>query len=103
MRHPFWIINSSLLALLFISLCFIVFSQQIIPTQKIATKRVSSSANAQQHIDVTVSEIYMNDLFNTYHEKVAPPEEPNYTKQIPQPPTPSTLQVPEEPKQPFLP
>ena len=102
MRHPFWIINSSLLLLLLISLGFVVFSRPTIPKPKtVKVKTVSHSTKTVGTINV--AQIYNNDLFDTYHEVIKAPVEPDYTKPIPRPPSPTAVTIPEEPKQPFLP
>lgn len=102
MRHPFWIINSSLLLLLLISLGFVVFSRPVIPKPKML-KPKKTTHTTKTVGTISIAQIYTNDLFGTYHEQIKPPVEPDYVKPIPKPPSPSTVKVPEEPKQPFLP
>jgi type II secretory pathway component PulC len=102
MRHPFWIINSSLLVLLLVSLGFVVFSRPTIPKPKVI--KVKTAPHSTKNVGtINIAQIYNNDLFDTYHEVIKPPVEPNYTKPIPKPPAPTAVKVPEEPKQPFLP
>lgn len=103
MRHPFWIINSSLLLLLVVALGFVAFSRPAIPQPRPVKAKTTSTTTAKTMGTLSISLIYNNDLFNTYHEQLAAPEEPNYTKPIPTPPSPTPVVIPEEPKQPFLP
>lgn len=100
MRHPFWIVNSSLLVLFIVCLGFVALSRPSIPKpKKIKTK---PPITAPRVAAINIAEIYGNDLFNTFHKEVKPPVEPDYAKPIPQPPSPSAVHIPEEPKQPFL-
>ncbi len=100
MRHPFWIVNSSLLLLFIVCLGFVAFSRPSIPKPKKTGSK--QSVAAPRVAAINIAHIYDNDLFNTFHKKVAPPVEPDYAKPIPQPPGPTTVHIPEEPKQPFL-
>ncbi|MFT6765733.1 MAG: type II secretory pathway component PulC [Alteromonas naphthalenivorans] len=101
MRHPFWIINSSLLLLFAVCLGFVFLSRPIIPKPK----KVKAKAHVTAHhvAVINIANIYDNDLFDTYHEQVKPAVEPDYAKPIPNPPGPTTVHLPDEPKQPFLP
>lgn len=101
MRHPFWIINSSLLILFAVCLGFVFLSKPIIPKPK---KLKSKSFAPTHHVAaINIAQIYENDLFDTYRQQISPPEQPDYAKPIPHPPGPTTVEIPEEPKQPFLP
>jgi type II secretion system protein C len=107
MRHPFWILNTSLLVLLLVCAGFIFFTQQTLPKKlgsakkSTATKPLSAFPTDTEAVDIT--KIYENDLFDTYHEKIMPPVEPDYTSPIPVPPTPTPVEIPEEAITPFLP
>jgi type II secretory pathway component PulC len=102
MRHPFWIVNSSLLALLVISLGFVVFSRPQTPKPR-KIKQQKTFIPSTKITPVNIEQIYNNDIFDTYHQIIAPAKEPSYVKPIPAPPQPSNVTIPEEPKQPFLP
>jgi type II secretion system protein C len=52
---------------------------------------------------ISIDKIYENDLFDTYHEKVTAPVEPDYINPIPTPPTQTAVEIPEDPIVPFLP
>ena len=101
MRHPFWIVNSSLLVLFTVCLGFIFLSRPSIPKPKKTTPKPLLAAPRVAAINI--AQIYDNDLFNTYHKEIKPAVEPDYVKPIPRPPGPSAVHIPEEPKQPFLP
>lgn len=102
MRHPLWLINSSLLLVLAVVAGIVVFWDAKAPRRvKLETKeRRTQPPTKQAAIDIKL--IYENDLFNTYHKVIAPPVEPDYTVPLPQPPRQTTVQVPDEPTQPFL-
>ena len=107
MRHPFWILNTSLLVLLLVCAGFIFFTQQTLPKKlgggkkSLTVKHVSAFPVDTEVVDIT--KIYENDLFDTYHEKIMPPVEPDYTSPIPTPPSPTQVEIPEEAVTPFLP
>ncbi len=107
MRHPFWILNTSLLVLLLVCAGFIFFTQQTLPKKlgggkkSLTVKSVSAFPVDTEAVDIT--KIYENDLFDTYHEKIMPPVEPDYTSPIPVPPSPTQVEIPEEAVTPFLP
>lgn len=106
MKHPFWIINSSLLLLLFASITFALFARPELPKQKNQKKahtQHKEDTHAISMSSVAIIDIYTNDLFNTYKQTIAPVEQPHYTKPIPTPPQPETIHIPEELKQSFLP
>jgi len=107
MRHPFWILNTSLVFLLLVCAGFIFFTQQTLP-KKMSTSKKTTTAKASAAFKtdtepVAIAKIYENDLFDTYHEKILPPVEPNYVSQIPVAPSPTAVTIPEEPVIPFLP
>lgn len=101
MKHPFWIVNSSLLFLLAVCVGFVFLSRPTIPKPKKSTPKPQITAHRVAAINI--AEIYNNDLFDTYHQQVTPASEPDYAKPIPRPPGPTAVHIPEEPKQPFLP
>ncbi len=107
MRHPFWILNTSLLVLLLVCAGFIFFTQQTLPKKLGGGKKsLIIRPIAAFPIDtetVVIAKIYENDLFDTYHEKIMPPVEPNYISPIPVPPSPTQVVIPEEAVIPFLP
>ena len=107
MRHPFWILNTSLLVLLLVCAGFIFFTQQTLPKKMSGIKKALATKTGATFVSeaepVVITKIYENDLFDTYHEKIMPPLEPSYVSQIPNAPFPSLVTVPEYPLIPFLP
>lgn len=105
MRHPFWILNSSLLLLLLVCTVFIFFTGQTLPKKMSRHKKITiPQLFVQDDTEpIAISKIYENDLFNTYHEKISPPTEPDYAKPIPTPPAAMQAVIPEDPIVPFLP
>ena len=102
MRHPIWLLNSTLLVLFLIATGFALFSSQKIPRRIKLDLKPSHVAVQKSAVHVDVAQIYENDLFNTYHKIIVPPRQPNYTHTMPQPPSQTTIKVPAEPRQPFL-
>ena len=105
MRHPFWILNTSLLLLLLICAGFILFTQQTLP-RKIERSKKSILPKTIVALDmepIVIAKIFENDLFDTYHEKIEAPSEQHFTNPIPLPPTPTEVIIPEDPTVPFLP
>lgn len=101
MKHPLWIINSSLLALLILVFGFIFFSQQKVPRRKGLEPEEEIKPIKQYVPKVDISKIYERDLFGTY-KKEFPTAEPSVVPPAPPPPTPKTVQVPKAPETKFL-
>lgn len=105
MRHPFWILNTSLLLLLLVCAGFILFTQQTLP-RKIERGKKSAPVKITVSTDmepIVIGKIFENDLFDTYHEKIEAPSEQHFINPIPVPPSPSEVVIPENPTIPFLP
>lgn len=103
MRHPFWIINSSLLLLLFSSLVFALFAHPQLPQEKRKKKKTTTEQYEKKASSVAIIDIYTNDLFNTYKQVLPPVKEPQFVKPLPTPPAAEKVHIPEEPEQSFLP
>lgn len=102
MRHPLWLVNSSLLLLLALVAGIVFFWKPKAPRRiKLETKELPVTQPAKTAI-VDIKQIYENDLFDTYHKIITPPAEPDYTIPMPKPPSQTTVKAPDEPKQPFL-
>lgn len=104
MRHPLWILNSSLLLLLLACVGFIVFTRKTLP-KKIENKKTNTlrRLGEKSTTPIDIAKIYENDIFDTYHETITPATEPNYVNPIPTPPSSSAVEIPEDPIIPFLP
>src|SRR3989339_92292 len=100
MRHPVWILNLSVLILLFTFLVFItLYKVQLQRPSSIVPSEITSRV-IQKYEVIDPSKIYEYDLFNTYKLEIAQPKKPDYVKPVPPPPAP--IQVPspksEQPK-----
>jgi type II secretion system protein C len=102
MRHPLWLVDSTLFLLFIIAAGFAFFSQQKLPRRVKLEPESVHTTEKKSPAPLVLSHIYENDLFNTYHKVVAPPVMPDYEQKMPQPPTQSPVTIPAEPKQPFL-
>lgn len=94
MRHPLWILNSSLLGLFILSLLLVVLSQErpirwalLEPTPFIAIKKAVSP--------IELAKIYENDLFATYRKPFEQAKQKPLEEQFPQPPSPIPVHLPE--------
>ncbi len=103
MRHPLWIINSSLITLLFLGLVFIFFMRQELPKKKTGPKQSSSQVSTKKVEKISLSKIYENDLFDTIKQPVQELQQPEHLKEAPLPPTQTQITIPTEPEQPLLP
>jgi type II secretory pathway component PulC len=101
MKHPFWIANSSLLFLVLLAFSFIYFSRMPLPERE-NIEPGTYVKPPEEVLQINISKVYENDLFNTYKKEVAAPERPDYTVPFPQPPKPQSVSVPEIPAPQFL-
>lgn len=103
MRHPLWLVDSTCLVLFFASIMFVIFSQQKLP-KRVKLEPTSGYATPKlEPATIDISQIYQNDLFNTYHKATTPLVQPDYTPTMPTPPMQSMPTIPAETRQPFLP
>jgi len=103
MKHPFWIVNSTLLGLFILSAIVIYFFQVPVPERQSIEALLKKQIKQEESIDIDIKKIYTNDLFNTYHQQATAPLYPSfYTPQIPEPPVPQEIIVPAIPKPQFL-
>jgi type II secretion system protein C len=100
MKHPIWMINSSLLIILIAIGIFVYFQQQPIPSFPEIEAAVAipitdtvSSVNSEK--------IWSHDLFDTYQKPVQEPQE-FVAPQLPPPPSPAPIVIPELPTPQFL-
>jgi len=103
MKHPIWLVNATLLVIFLTASGFVFFSGEKLPKRIKLKPESVSVVTAKSTPAVNIEQIYENDLFNTYHKTFPAPTQPDYAKPMPKPPTPMTVNVEEEPKQPFLP
>jgi type II secretion system protein C len=102
MKHPFWILNSTLLFLLTMVLLFIFFSRQRVPSRQSITVDEYFEPVKRDISQVSLEKIYENDLFNTYRKEFKPIEQPAALTPIPPPPIPQAAYIPEKPAAQFL-
>lgn len=102
MRHPLWILNSALLFLFIIIVCFILVMRVDIPPSEPIESSGYIKPLPKKVSEVNIRKIYENDLFGTYHPNQEVPTEPNYIAPAPLPPTPMPTHVPPEPRPQFL-
>lgn len=102
MRHPFWIVNSTLFVLLICVLCIIYFSQVAVPEREDIEPAMYSALKKEKKVQVNISQIYESDLFGTYQavEQMAEVQEPKALFDTP--PEPQAAEIPELPKPQFL-
>ena len=102
MRHPFWLVNSTLLFSFIGVLLFIIFSWQRQPVRVSFEPGPEVKPIKKDITKIDLSKIYTNDLFNTYIQPTKPIEQPDTVKPIPQPPSPKPPSIPATPPIKFL-
>lgn len=102
MKHPFWILNSSLLLLLLFAALFIFFSKAPLPRRESIEPEEYVQPLAEKTVQINISKIYENDLFGTYKKELAPHEIAEPTLTLPEPPQAKTAFIPEPPIPQFL-
>lgn len=99
MNHPFWIINASLLLLLFLAHLSIRFLQPVIPVREPIIQKTKPLQEKMVHVNL--EKIYKNDLFNTIKSveplEVAPEPLPVLPR-LPKVSLPTTPPTPPEPR-----
>ena len=100
MKTLLWILNSGMLLLLGLIGLFSFLSDPKIPRKESIQPSHSAAVLADQDSSVVIdpSIIYENDLFGTYHKPTATGEPKEIVIVAPQPPTPTPVIVPKEPK-----
>lgn len=103
MRHPFWILNSAITALLILTFLFIAFSRQHIPYREpIEIEVVPAERVKQNELRINISKIYENDIFDTYQKEFPKAIAPIKEITLPPPPLLTTPKAPAIPKVEFL-
>lgn len=95
MRQPIWLLNSSLLTLLLITLAIVVFTQQKVP--RWASLEPESYIKTIKHemSDAEMAKIYENDLFNTYSKPIEPLVPKVLEQKMPAAPVPQQARIPQ--------
>ena len=101
MKHPLWIINSTLLVFVFLSCAFIFFSRVSIPEREDIEPVLYTKIKKKKELDINIAKIYEANLFGTFQTAGVPPEKRDEVG-FPEPPSPQAVEVPELPKPRFL-
>ncbi|MCX5922790.1 MAG: hypothetical protein NTX86_05705 [Candidatus Dependentiae bacterium] len=101
MKHPVWILNSTLLILLIAICSFIAFSGQKPPAREDIEPSSASKPLKGEIVKVNIEKIYENDIFGTYKKEFTIAASDGIPT-IPDAPTPKTVSVPQVPKPQFL-
>lgn len=102
MKHPLWILNSTLFGLLLVAFIFILFSRTQLPMLEELEPENYSPVIKQKTSDINIKKIYEHDLFGTYRKEFVDSKQPEPLAPFPEPPQPRPVKVPEEPKPQFL-
>ncbi len=102
MKHPLWILNSAIAALLIGAFLFMLFSRQKKPSREEIKPEFSAERIKQDEIKINLSKIYENDIFDTYQKEFKPPVAQIQNIPLPQPPQPESPKTPVMPKTEFL-
>jgi len=99
MKHPIWIINSTLLVLILCAVVFVLFSHVSLPEREDIEPSYQSSVKKDKKLQINIGQIYSADLFGTVAatEKADEQEKP-----FPLPPEPQTAEIPDLPQPQFL-
>ncbi len=101
MKHPIWIINSTLLVLILCAIFFILFSSVSIPEREEVDPALYSALKKEKKLQINIGQIYQADLFGTYQTIVAKAEGVPEAA-FPRPPEPQDAEIPELPQPQFL-
>src|SRR5579872_1462510 len=101
MKHPLWIINSTLLLFVLLSCAFILFSRVSIPQREDIEPVLYTKLKKKKELDINIAKIYEADLFGTYRPTPIAPEATGEVA-FPEPPQPHAVEIPELPKPRFL-
>ncbi len=102
MRHPLWILNSTLFLCVIVALGFILVSRQPEPTWESVEPSTQARPLAKKVSEINISKIYDYDLFDTYQRTFPDTTRPDYVMPFPEPPQPQPVEIPQEPKPQFL-
>jgi type II secretory pathway component PulC len=101
MKHPFWILNSTLLLTLFTAVLFILFARVKLPRRQ-SIEPYDISLEDEKTDQINLEEIYKNDLFKTYQPILPDIETIETEETLPSPPSAVGAQVPETPEVQFF-
>lgn len=102
MKHPFWIINSSLFFLLLFVVGFVSFFRSELPERERVELTQASKPITTENLHINITKIYEQDLFDTYKKEEPANQTPQLVEPLPEPPQPQTISIPEVPEPQFL-
>lgn len=102
MRHPFWILNSSLLTLVVTAIFFALITYEKPIELEEMSVTVPEKKIIRETPKINISKIYNYDLFNTYKKVERPVQQENYVTPLPEAPQQKKFRQPEPPKPQFL-
>lgn len=102
MRHPFWILNSTLLLLFIIAICIVLLTQQRPPRWESIEPTAYIKPLKKDVSKTEVAKIYENDLFDTYKKPLEELKKKPLEYELPSPPMPQQTIIPEPPTPVFL-
>ncbi len=101
MKHPVWILNSTLLLLLVLGSAILIFSWHHAPEREDFEPELTAQPPKQAFPKINIEKLYENDLFGTY--RIASSAEHQMPEIVmPQVPAPAPIKVPEKPEIQFL-
>ncbi len=102
MRHPFWIVNSSLLLLLLLTASMLYLLRMPIPQKESITPTATTTGKkSAAAFTVNISKIYEHDLFDTY-QKEEPQVVAASVPEVPESPQPIVATTPKPPEPLFV-
>jgi type II secretory pathway component PulC len=103
MKHPFWIVNSTLLIVVVIVATVLYLVQNPMPEPESITAQTRTHRTQEEAVQIDSRKIYENDLFGTYHkEEPVSPFAQAYIPPFPEPPMPHDTPPVVEPQPQFL-
>lgn len=101
MKHPIWILNSTLALLLIFASGFIILAWQKAPAREDIEPNTVALPLKGEVVKVNIHNIYENDLFGTYKQEL-PTLLPGQVAPMPPPPTAKSISIPPLPVTQFL-
>lgn len=99
MKHPIWIVNSTLLVLILCTVAFVLFSHVSLPEREDIEPSSYSRIKKEKKLQINIGQIYSADLFGTV---AATEEVEEKEKAFPLPPEPQSVEIPDLPQPQFL-
>lgn len=101
MKHPIWILNSTLALLLIFAFGFMILAWKKAPAREDIEPNTVAMPLKDEMVKVNIHNIYENDLFGTYKQEI-PTLLPGDVAPMPPPPTAKAVSIPPLPVTQFL-